>query len=94
MYTVNDIQIFITTHNRANYLKESIESLLNQTAGIKELIVLDNESNDNTEEVVKKYSNKGVKYIKTYGFLGNYKKAKETYIFTKIQKLGLTNGIF
>ena len=77
MYSINDIQIFITTHNRADLIKETIESVLNQTANVKEITVLDNESIDNTEEVVKSYADRGVKYIKTYGFLGNFNKAKE-----------------
>lgn len=77
MYTIDDIQIFITTHNRANYIKDSIESILHQTANVNEIIVLDNESTDNTEEIVKSYALRGVKYVKTYGFLGNFKKAKE-----------------
>ena len=77
MYKIDDIQIFITTHNRADYLKESIESILNQTAKIKEITVLDNESTDNTEEVVATFANRGVKYYKTFGFLGNFNKARE-----------------
>ena len=77
MLTIDDIQIFIATHNRANFLKESINSLLNQTITPNEIIVLDNESTDNTETIVKEFSDKGVKYIKTTGFLGNFKKAKE-----------------
>lgn len=76
-YTIDDIQIFIATHNRAEYLKESIESILNQTVHVDEITVLDNESTDNTEEVVKSYSQKGVKYVKTTGFLGNFNKGKE-----------------
>ena len=78
MFTISDIQIFIMTHNRANFLKEAIKSLLNQTANVKEIIVLDNESTDNTEQIVKEFNESGVKYIKTYGFLGNFNKAKET----------------
>jgi len=77
MYTIDDIQIFITTYNRSAYLKEAIESILNQSAKVKEIIVLDNDSPDDTENVVNSYSNKGVKYVKTTGFLGNYYKAKE-----------------
>ncbi len=77
MYTIDDIQIFIATHNRANLIVESLESILNQTAGVKEITVLDNDSTDNTYEVVSKYADRGVKYIKTYGFLGNFNKAQE-----------------
>lgn len=77
MFTKHDIEIFIATHNRANLLKSSIESLFNQTVNPEKIIVLDNESTDNTESVVKSYSDKNIKYIKTEGFLGNYFKAKE-----------------
>ncbi len=77
MYTVDDIDVFIMTHNRARYLYESIRCLLNQTVKINSITVFDNESTDNTEEVVKSFENEGVKYIKTFGFLGNYNKAKE-----------------
>ncbi len=77
MFTISDIQIFIMTHNRSDFLKDSIKSLLNQTVNLKEIIVLDNESTDDTEQVVKEFSENGVKYIKTYGFLGNFNKAKE-----------------
>ena len=75
--TFDDIQIIVMTHNRAYLLGESIESILNQTSGVKEIIVLDNESSDNTEDIVSHYSSRGVKYLKTYGFLGNFNKAKE-----------------
>ena len=77
MVTIDNIQIFIMTHNRAALLGESIESILNQTAGVKELTVLDNESTDGTEEVALSFLDKGVKYQKTCGFLGNFYKAKE-----------------
>ena len=31
LFTINDIDVFIMTHNRANYLKQSLDSILNQT---------------------------------------------------------------
>lgn len=71
-----NIKIFIATHNRAEYLKYSIESILNQVnIDIDEIIVLDNESIDDTEKVVKSYPK--CKYIKTTGFLGNFNKARK-----------------
>ena len=77
MLKIDDIQIFIITYNRAHFLQQSIESVLNQTAKVKEIIVLDNGSTDNTKEVVASYADQGVKYICTEGFLGNYYKARE-----------------
>ena len=55
-YTVDDIDIYIMTHNRADYLMLSIESLLNQSAGVSKITVLDNESTDNTLSAVERFS--------------------------------------
>lgn len=68
-YKTDDIQIFVISHNRAHLIKDCINSIFAQTAGVSEITVLDNESTDDTEVVVKSYKEKGVKYIKTYGFL-------------------------
>ena len=76
MITLQDIQIFITTHNRADYFKASIESVLAQTAGVPQLTVLDNESTDATEVVVGSFASRGVQYVKTQGFLGNFNRAR------------------
>lgn len=77
MIKIHDIQLFITTHNRANYLQASIESILNQTAGVTHLTILDNESTDNTQAVVESYAHRGVRYVKTTGFLGNFHTVKK-----------------
>ncbi len=73
----DDIQIFITTHNREAYLKHALESLLTQTVQVQSITVLDNESTDNTEELVMKYADRGVSYVRTNGFLGNFNKARD-----------------
>lgn len=77
MYTIDDIQIFVTTHNRASLLKETLQSILAQTVSIPNITVLDNESTDNTAEIVLQLKDKGVHYVHTTGFLGNFKKAQE-----------------
>ena len=77
MITINDIQIFITTHNRASLIKETLESLLAQTAKLSHITVLDNDSTDNTKEVVLSFSSYGVEYVATTGFLGNFIKARQ-----------------
>lgn len=76
-YTIDDIDIYIMTHNRAGYLKRSIESLLSQSAGVSKITVLDNESTDNTLSVVEHFSSYGVRCIRTKGFLEIFKKAQE-----------------
>jgi glycosyltransferase involved in cell wall biosynthesis len=53
----------ITTYNRARYLPEAIESVLSQTWGDLELIVVDDGSTDDTEDVVSTYLDR-VRYIR------------------------------
>jgi glycosyltransferase involved in cell wall biosynthesis len=49
------VSVVIPTYNYGYYLDESIQSVLNQTYCDFELIVVDDNSTDNTNEVVKKY---------------------------------------
>ncbi|MCS7214284.1 MAG: glycosyltransferase [Candidatus Calescibacterium sp.] len=58
------VSVIIPTYNRAHLVRKSIESVLNQTYRNVEVIVVDDGSNDNTEEVVKSIKDKRVKYIK------------------------------
>jgi glycosyltransferase involved in cell wall biosynthesis len=46
------ISAIICTHNRADYLGAAIDSLLNQTYGNYEVVVVDNASTDDTRSVV------------------------------------------
>ncbi|MCU0437506.1 MAG: glycosyltransferase family 2 protein [Raineya sp.] len=56
--------IIVPTYNRANLLPKTIESLLNQSYKNFEIIVVDDGSTDNTEEVMKPWVEKGVIYHK------------------------------
>ena len=76
-FSIDDIDIYIATYNRADYLRESIYSILNQTVDVNKITVLDNESTDNTKDVVMSLQDKGVRYIKTTGNLGNFLQAQK-----------------
>jgi glycosyltransferase involved in cell wall biosynthesis len=52
-----EFSVAVHTYNRANYICETIDSILTQTLKPKEIIIIDDDSNDNTEEVLKKYGN-------------------------------------
>ena len=56
------ISVIIPTYNRANYLVEAINSVLYQTFRDFELIVVNDGSSDNTEEILNKYVGK-IKYF-------------------------------
>ena len=58
------VSVVIPAYNRAHLLKRAIQSVLNQTYQDFELIVVDDASNDNTEEVVKELRDEKIKYIR------------------------------
>jgi len=58
------VSVIIPTYNRAHLIKRSIMSVLNQTYSNLELIIVDDGSTDNTEEVVKSIDDNRVIYIK------------------------------
>ena len=70
------ISVLIPTYNYAHFLDETIQSVLNQSFTDFELIIVDNCSTDNTEEVVKNYlADKRVSYYKNpknLGLVGNW----------------------
>ena len=57
------VSVIIPTYNRANFLKEAIDSVLNQDYKNFELIVVDDGSTDETASVLKGYYDK-IKYIR------------------------------
>jgi|GEM_PF-1109319 glycosyltransferase involved in cell wall biosynthesis/polysaccharide pyruvyl transferase WcaK-like protein len=62
------VSIVMPTYNRANYLKEAIDSILTQTIQDWELIIIDGGSTDNTRGLVESYREKRIKY---YNFGNN-----------------------
>lgn len=73
------VSILIPTYNYAHYIGEAIESALNQTYTDFELIIIDDQSKDNTDEVVARYlSDPRVSYHKNkfnLGLAGNFNEA-------------------
>lgn len=55
--------LIIPTHNRAHLLPRAINSVLAQTDGNWELIVVDDGSTDDTKAVVSKYSDARIRYV-------------------------------
>jgi len=52
------VTVYITNYNYAKYLKQSIESILNQTFQDFELIIIDDGSTDKSHEIIKRYEEK------------------------------------
>jgi glycosyltransferase involved in cell wall biosynthesis len=60
------ISVIIPTYNRANLIEKAIKSVLKQTYQDFEIIIVDDGSTDNTEEIIRGFKDKRVKYIKKY----------------------------
>jgi glycosyltransferase involved in cell wall biosynthesis len=73
------ISVIMATYNGSNYLNEQIDSILAQTLQPVEIIVCDDNSSDNTIEILRSYADKKLLryYIneKRLGVIQNFKKA-------------------
>lgn len=58
------VSVIIPTHNRAYILSRAIQSVLDQTYQGFEIIVVDDGSTDNTEDLIKRYNDKRVIYYR------------------------------
>ena len=58
------ISIIIPTYNHANFLAKALESVINQTYRNWEAIVIDNHSTDGTSEIINKYKDTRIHYLK------------------------------
>ena len=54
---ITKVQILLATYNGGNFLREQIDSLLNQEYKMWELLIHDDGSNDNTILILKEYQN-------------------------------------
>jgi len=61
---VDLVSVIMPSYNTAKFIKESIESVLNQTYSNLELIIVDDCSTDNTDEVVCSIADERIVYIK------------------------------
>lgn len=64
------LAVLLPTYNVAPYLKESIDSVLNQTFTDFDLYIYDDCSTDNSEELIKSYSNTNIFYFKNEKNIG------------------------
>ncbi|MFA5309347.1 MAG: glycosyltransferase [Dehalococcoidales bacterium] len=78
MEPISRVSVILPTYNRALYVGEAIQSVLDQTYKNFELIVVDDGSTDNTREVVNSYKDPRVRYL--YKENGGVSSARNTGI--------------
>jgi len=67
---VPPVSVILPTYNRAEIVKRSILSVLNQTYKNFELIIVDDASTDKTQMVVEEFSDRRIKYLRNTQNLG------------------------
>jgi len=60
-----NITVLITTYNCSPYISQAIRSVLNQTYKNFELLIIDDGSTDNTEEIIYGFHDSRIRFIKT-----------------------------
>ncbi len=55
---IHTVSVVIPNYNGGKYIKDAIESVLNQTYPIKEIIIVDDCSSDNSKIIIKSYASK------------------------------------
>ena len=56
--------VILPTFNRAKFIEKAVNSVVNQNYLNWELIIVDNFSDDNTQQIIKKFKDKRIKYVK------------------------------
>ena len=59
-----DISIIVPIYNAEKYLNKCIDSIINQSKKELEIILINDGSTDNSENIIKKYDDKRIKYFK------------------------------
>ncbi len=76
------ISITMVTKNRASFIGAAIQSVLNQTFHDWELLIIDGESKDNTEEIVRSFTDARIVFMKRPAGFG----------ISKSRNIGLNNS--
>lgn len=72
-----EVSICIPVYNAENYIKETVQSILKQTFENFELIIFDNNSTDNTVNIIKTFKDKRIKLYQNDTNLGMVKNWNE-----------------
>lgn len=80
-----DISILVPVYNSKDYIKECLDSLINQTLENYEIIILDDGSTDGSEHIIDKYAN-------TYSNISVYHQENSGIVQARCKLLTLARG--
>ena len=66
-----EISVVMPTYNDGEYLREAIDSILNQTFTDFEFIIINDGSTDNTKSIITSYNDDRIRYLKNESNSGN-----------------------
>ncbi len=67
---MSNISVILTSYNHSKYIRESIDSVLNQTFTDFELIILDDSSSDNSWELISQYTDPRIRAFRNETNMG------------------------
>ena len=70
MKTSPKISVIMTAYNKENYIKEAIESILNQTFKDFEFLIINDASTDNSKEIILSYKDPRIRYFENKKNMG------------------------
>lgn len=85
------LTVALLTYNRASYLKHAIDAILRQTYRDFELLILDNASVDNTQEIVSSFQDERITYVKHKENIGSANSANLAFELVKTDYLMITH---
>ena len=77
------VSVIMNCHNGEQFLKKSIDSIIQQDYKNWELIFFDNMSNDNSKKILKNYKDKRIKYFKSNKYLKLYAARNKAISYAK-----------
>ena len=77
------ISVCMPNHNYERFIRESIESVLNQTYENFELIIIDDCSTDNSVNIIKSYKDPRIKFHQNEPNMGGYRTANKAISLAK-----------
>jgi len=80
------ISVLMPVYNGQQYVAEAIESILNQTYKNFELLIIDDGSSDNSEQIIKGFNDSRIVFIKN--------ETNKGLIYTLNRGVGLANGTY